>query len=198
MKKYTKTDRRVSKTRNAITNTLLKLMEEKPLSEITVSELTELADVNRKTFYNHYENMDSVIIELENNCSNWILSFVEDAPMTKFLNEPAAMYIEIAEGLQRHKDLLHLLYESGVYSKLSRKLSENLKNSVWEKTKDEFKPEFRPKAYLLLDFLNAGVVGIYDTMFNKDDPTPLEDVKEFFDFVFAESNLQAVLKEGLK
>ena len=58
MKKYTKTDRRVSKTRNAITNTLLKLMEEKPLSEITVSELTELADVNRKTFYNHYENMD--------------------------------------------------------------------------------------------------------------------------------------------
>ena len=198
MKKYTKTDRRVSKTRNAITNTLLRLMEEKPLSEITVSELTELADVNRKTFYNHYENMDSVILELENNCSNWILSFVEDAPIERFLSEPAAMYIEIAEGLQGHKDLLRLLYESGLYPRLSSKISENLKYSIWEKTKDEFKPEFQPKAFLLLDFLNAGVVGIYDTMFDKEDPTSLEDVKEFFNFAFEKSNLQAVLREGLR
>ncbi|MBO4818542.1 MAG: TetR/AcrR family transcriptional regulator [Firmicutes bacterium] len=198
MKKYIKTDRRVSKTRNAITNTLLKLMEEKPLSEITVSELTELADVNRKTFYNHYENMDSVIMELENNCSNWILSFVEDAPIEKFLNEPAAMYIEIAEGLQRHRDLLQLLYESGLYPRLSSKISVNLKNSIWEKTKEEFKEEFQPKAYLLLDFLNAGVVGIYDTMFNRENPSTLDDVKDFFNFAFEKSSLQALLREGLK
>ncbi|MCD8146392.1 MAG: TetR/AcrR family transcriptional regulator [Clostridiales bacterium] len=58
-------DRRQRKTRQAIQNALLSLMKEKPLSKITVSELAATADVNRKTFYNHYSNIQEVRDELD-------------------------------------------------------------------------------------------------------------------------------------
>ncbi len=198
MKKYVKTDRRVSKTRNAITNTLLKLMEEKPVSEITVSELTELADVNRKTFYNHYENIDSVLLELENNCSSWVLSFVEETPFDVLVNDPAYLYTEIAKGLQRHSDLLRLLYSAGIYPRLSSKIVESIKGIILEKSRKEFKPEILDTASLLLDFITAGAVGVYNTMYLEDDPSSLEEVTEFFKFMFDRSDFPAMLRSGLK
>lgn len=54
-------DRRKRKTRTAIENTLLDLMQYKPLNTITISELAEAADINRKTFYNNYNSIDDVI-----------------------------------------------------------------------------------------------------------------------------------------
>ena len=47
-------DRRVRKTEKAMRSALVELMEQGPLVRVTVSELVELADVNRSTFYRHY------------------------------------------------------------------------------------------------------------------------------------------------
>lgn len=47
-----KPDRRVARTKKAIKNAFAELMSEKEISEITVKDIAETADVNRKTFYN--------------------------------------------------------------------------------------------------------------------------------------------------
>ena len=198
MKKYTKTDRRVSKTRNAITNTLLKLMETKPITEITVSELTELADVNRKTFYNHYENIDAVLAELENNCSSWVLNFVEETPFDKMVDEPAALYTEIAMGLQRHRDLLVLLNRAGIYSRLSGKIRNGIKKAVLEKANGLFKNEYMPMLRLLLDFVTAGAVGVYDSMFENDGNATIEDITKYFSLMFSQTNFTEVVRRAMK
>lgn len=52
-----KTDRRSRKTRAALVDALMSLLKEKPLQSITVTELTELADVNRATFYIHFQDV---------------------------------------------------------------------------------------------------------------------------------------------
>jgi len=49
-----KIDRRVVKTKKAIHNAFAKLLTEKELNDITISDIAELADINRKTFYNYY------------------------------------------------------------------------------------------------------------------------------------------------
>ena len=59
-------DLRVVKTRRAIRYALIELMSEKELSAITISELSHRAQINRKTFYRHYNAIDEVITELEN------------------------------------------------------------------------------------------------------------------------------------
>ena len=50
-------DRRSRRTRNALTTALMALLKERPLKSITVTELAELADVNRATFYVHFQDV---------------------------------------------------------------------------------------------------------------------------------------------
>ena len=50
-------DRRVIKTKRAIRNAFAKLMVEKDINDITIIELAEAADINRKTFYNYYSGV---------------------------------------------------------------------------------------------------------------------------------------------
>ena len=50
-----KVDRRVRKTKSQLREALTTLMLKKSFGEITVREISELADVNRGTFYTHGE-----------------------------------------------------------------------------------------------------------------------------------------------
>lgn len=60
-----KIDRRTKYTLNIIKETTLKLMEEKEISKITVTEICELADINRATFYKYYEDIYNLVEEIE-------------------------------------------------------------------------------------------------------------------------------------
>ncbi|GAA0399250.1 TetR/AcrR family transcriptional regulator [Paenibacillus motobuensis] len=51
-----KTDRRIFRTKRMIMEAFILLMEEKGFEAITVSDLTEKADINRGTFYQHYKD----------------------------------------------------------------------------------------------------------------------------------------------
>ena len=53
-------DRRVRRTKKRLRDALAALMREKDLGEITVRELTDLADVNRGTFYIHYRDLEDL------------------------------------------------------------------------------------------------------------------------------------------
>ena len=58
-------DRRVLRTKKNIHQAFLQLLSEKSLSQITVKELSDLADINRKTFYMYYSNIEDIFAELE-------------------------------------------------------------------------------------------------------------------------------------
>lgn len=61
-----KQDLRVIKTRKIIKNALIELMSQKEVSSITITELSDKAMINRKTFYRHYRTISDVVAELEN------------------------------------------------------------------------------------------------------------------------------------
>lgn len=52
-----KTDRRTIKTQTAFKDALFQLLKEKDLEKITISELSETANVSRMAFYYHYEDI---------------------------------------------------------------------------------------------------------------------------------------------
>lgn len=51
-----KTDRRIVRTKKDIKETFISLLEEKGFEKISVSDLTEHANINRGTFYLHYQD----------------------------------------------------------------------------------------------------------------------------------------------
>ena len=62
-----KVDRRVRKTKKQLRLALTSLMLEKGVSDITVREIAEKADVNRGTFYAHYKDVNDLLSHLEEN-----------------------------------------------------------------------------------------------------------------------------------
>jgi AcrR family transcriptional regulator len=57
--------RKVKYTKMVIRESLFELLETKPLKQITVKSLCELADINRGTFYSHYTDIYDLVEKLE-------------------------------------------------------------------------------------------------------------------------------------
>lgn len=86
-------DRRVRKTKKALKESLSSLMEEKNIREISVQELTDMADLNRATFYLHYKDIydlqqqieDEVVDEIDSILVNHIASVESGEPYSMFV-----------------------------------------------------------------------------------------------------------------
>ena len=60
-----KEDRRVRRTKKLLTQALTQLLQTKQINEITVKELTDLADMNRGTFYLYYKDIYDMLNKIE-------------------------------------------------------------------------------------------------------------------------------------
>ena len=60
-----KEDRRVRRTRKLLAQALMELLQTRQVNEITVKELTDLADVNRGTFYLYYKDIYDMLEKIQ-------------------------------------------------------------------------------------------------------------------------------------
>lgn len=121
-------DRRKRKTRVAIENALLDLMQYKPLNTITISELSEAADINRKTFYNNYNSVDDVIKGINEKLSLHIFSALPEK-------------ITINNEIEIYHLLLNFTTALEPYKSLLRKMTQASKNiPFFEYFKDQILP----------------------------------------------------------
>lgn len=61
-----KDNQRVRLTKQIFRNALIILLQKKPIYQISVTELCDVAELNRSTFYKHYGNVRDILSELEN------------------------------------------------------------------------------------------------------------------------------------
>lgn len=61
-KEKKKEDLRIIKTKEKLTKALVQLLKEKQIQDIKISELCDLADVSRATFYNNFDTVDQVFV----------------------------------------------------------------------------------------------------------------------------------------
>ena len=59
----TSNDRRFKKNKKEIRRAFIDLVIEKGYDKLTISEITERADINRMTFYSHYESIEDIFHE---------------------------------------------------------------------------------------------------------------------------------------
>lgn len=71
-------DRRKKYTRMVLKESLMELLKNKPISNITIKEICEEADINRSTFYSHYSSQYDLLNAIEE-------EFIED--MVSTLNQ---------------------------------------------------------------------------------------------------------------
>ncbi len=74
-----KENRRVRYTKMMIKNSFIELLEVKPISSITIKELCELADINRTTFYSHYNDQYDLLRKIEAELLDNIMEYAKES-----------------------------------------------------------------------------------------------------------------------
>lgn len=80
-------DKRYLRTDAAFKSALIELLQEQPISSITVSQIVEKAGYSRNAFYSHFESKDTFILHIVEQEADMILNAlsVADPPLTNDL-----------------------------------------------------------------------------------------------------------------
>ena len=114
-------DRRVKRTKKALRNALFELSESKEINEITVREITELADINRSTFYLYYKDVYDMFESIQNEIlalfSKTILPFNYDASAPNSLAQYIERYLSFCK---YNPELCKFIFRNGTNNKIAQ------------------------------------------------------------------------------
>lgn len=153
------TDLRVYKTRSGIKESLIELLEEKPLSEITVTELSSRAVINRKTFYRHYQTINDVVLELEADILEEMLGDIRQNDIGQ--TDTHTLLRQIGRYIRKNADIIRKI----TYHTPDILSSGHLKDMLLEAimlsvTKYTVNTNEKEQKYIA-DFMLAGVTALY-------------------------------------
>ena len=101
-------DRRIRKTRSALRRCLSALLLKKPVKDISVRELTELADINRGTFYLHYHDVFDLLQNLEEEMFLKYTALLDRHDAEEVKESPRKLLVDLfhsgERGLNPHSD----------------------------------------------------------------------------------------------
>jgi len=94
MKDNDKTDRRIRKTKEALEEAILEILKEKTIHKVTVSEICQLADLNRSSFYRYYSDPMNLLESIETDFFETIASQWQDYETGKLMPGAGKYFIE--------------------------------------------------------------------------------------------------------
>lgn len=92
-----KEDPRVIRTKRALREALMRLVEQKPFSRVTISEITEEAGLDRTTFYLHFQGIHELMGELAESLFKELRSEIYNDQSSDFSQRPEEIegYVEV-------------------------------------------------------------------------------------------------------
>lgn len=185
-------DRRVKRTKKALRESLIKLLDEKSVNQITVTELTELADVNRATFYFYYSDIidmlqqiqDEVYAEFEE-----LINSIEDFSLT---DEGLTEYIKaIMVYISKDLEMCRFVLENDVNHNLQRKI-QALMISIVPNSESIF-PADKPAHYATKFALN-GVIGSIIAWLTEDAKADIDELAAFIAGMYLHGSVEMLHK----
>ncbi len=104
-----KTDLRIIKTNKILFDALLTLMKEKNFEKIKISDICEVALINRSTFYAHYEDKYDLLIALIEELKNTFLNELKENEYNSISKE---YFMNLLKILIEHTDQNRSIYTS--------------------------------------------------------------------------------------
>lgn len=178
------TDRRIRKTRSALKKSLTTLLQQKSVKDISVKELTELADVNRGTFYLHYKDVFDLLEQSELDLLDEFESMFDGISGEEFLNKPCELFERIYSMCKDNADFVRVLLSENGDIKFLNSMNAFLKERCLTDWSDLLK-RIGIKAFdAYFTFLIGGCVSLLQYWFSTGmEQTPAELAKITVDFL---------------
>ncbi|MCI7226540.1 probable dihydroxyacetone kinase regulator [uncultured Clostridium sp.] len=169
------TDRRVLRTKKNIRQAFLHLLSEKSLSQITVKELSDLADINRKTFYMYYSNIEDIFAELEDELVLKLVHVFEKELFQKEMFNSYSFFENLNHTIQEDIDLYRILNHSDLLPHLIQRAKNALIEVFFRKY--NISADSDNERYILYaEYAASGILSMYTKWFSRDFHMSLEEL----------------------
>lgn len=175
MEEKKKVDRRVRKTKKAIRHAFAELLSKKDINDITIRDIADLADINRKTFYNYYSGIYEIVDEIENEIVSAFESVLGEVDLKRDLKDSYRIFERLTAIINTDLDFYgHLLSMHGNVSLVSKTVT-----MLKAKTKEAFQSQIEMDdmtADIVLEYAITGIVAVYQQWFNSDHRQSIEEI----------------------
>ncbi len=159
-------DRRVIRTKKILRKELMNLLQTHNIKDITVKQLTDLADINRGTFYIHYKDIYDMLDQIENEIFqdfNTLLSRHSEIPIS---DRSYMLLKDIFEFLGNNSDICTALLGPNGDKQFMDKLKDMIRTNCMHMWIAEFKNcEYFDYFY---SYNISGIIGLVEYWFKTD------------------------------
>ena len=147
-------DPRIRRTKASIVNAFIQLRAKKPLEKITIRELTQLAGINKATFYLHYQDIYDLSHQLETEMIQSILGGIQHPEY--FLTAPARFTQELHSAILGQGALLRIVFPESQSLLLADRLEQGLLDYLEEHYPDQWDSTDSQQARVILSYMVYG------------------------------------------
>lgn len=167
MEKHTKRkiDRRIEKTKQSLYNAFVTLVQKKSYSSITISELTEVANIDRRTFYLHFTCLDDIAKEMQAIACEMLIKKVEEQEDYRIETFLACTQ----EVFKSKHDFYKVIFTDPSCAHFINDCVASLKYCVLKTNKNTSLDETRKEFYA--EYIANGIIGTYAYWFRQDSPS---------------------------
>lgn len=167
-------DLRVRKTIRGIKSAFEALICEKDYEKITVKDLCDRAQINKKTFYHYYETLDALLAELQGELAEDYLNRIKGYALPEDLDKVNREFFlySAAQGLAYEK-----ITCSGAYHAIRDEMIAGVTDAGWSGSKKyQQLPDYQKQ--LLMSFVNNAVLTAYRLWVEDGKTIPPDEVIE--------------------
>lgn len=171
------TDRRIRYTKMFLRESLLKLLENKPLSRITVKEICEDAAINRSTYYTYYTDPRDQFNELEQNLFDELTARAEYTPVsgsTDSGKEHRNALRRILSYMEEHKNVFRILINRSESYYLWRDFLRFFDQKIFTEVRIEM--DLPMEKQLQYVYATAGCFGLIEHWLMNDSDLTADDI----------------------
>lgn len=168
-------DRRVIKTKKAIRNAFARLLSEKELGDITVSDIAEYADINRKTFYNYYAGVHEVVFEIEDEIARSFGGALGTLELSSVDNAAYFVFERLTSVINTDIDFYGQMFSMRGNVSMLTKIVDIMKDKARPLITELFDLK-GDRLEVIMEFTFSGLISVYQRWFNSDRSIPVEEI----------------------
>ena len=172
-------NRSVRETRAKIQSVFLDLMKKKPYYKISVREIAEAANINRSTFYLHYEDIYDLLDKIEDEINDELADAVRQIKREGYVQGKHPQHTEVIRVLNKNSEKARVLLSENGRGGLFNKVVETVKQTLllcWREANNGAEIE---KANLYATYVAYAVVGVFNGNLNMQHPYTTEELGYF-------------------
>lgn len=183
-------DRRVKRTKTLLQKTLVELMLEKKVSQISVKELTQRADVNRSTFYLHYLDIYDMLEQMENEFVGRVQGFFCDYFNPLPNSPPITLFLQISQWLERDKEYYVKLLRGTAAAQLLEKLRVQIVDEFLHILYTIFQEENSLDLRTRVNFIVSGTIGVLHMWVTEENTGSLLELSRTIEDLLENGSIQ--------